>query len=412
VQLAPRQHGLQQVPRVHRALRLAGADDVVQLVDEQEDLPLALFDFRQHGLQAFLKLAPELRARDERPHVQGKDGAVLQAVRHVAARDALGEAFRDGGLPHAGLANEHRVVLGFPAQDPDDVPDLRVAPDHRVKFLAVRKPGQVDAVLVQRVIAVLGRVAGDARRAAHFAQYFQEIGLPDLKAAEEGADRAVRRAQEPQEQVLDGDVLVLHLIGRLRRLPEGAVHLLGDIGLALLPDASLNARQALHLIHGALAEFLRCLAHAGEQQRDQRAVLFQQCCQQMRLLKRLVGVLAGQCACPLDDFRALLRVSVRAHDVSLRERQRLTIFDLKSIIHLFRFPSIESGEKLGFFRRIDRSHPRDGRCSGIIGDALHIKRFSQGDVTALSLFYLISESDLGCSIANTPTYPAQAVDKA
>ena len=38
VQLAARQRGLQQVRRVHRAFRLAGADQGVHLVDEEDDL--------------------------------------------------------------------------------------------------------------------------------------------------------------------------------------------------------------------------------------------------------------------------------------------------------------------------------------------------------------------------------------
>ena len=38
VQLAAGQHRLEQVAGVHRAFGLAGADDGVQLVDEQDDL--------------------------------------------------------------------------------------------------------------------------------------------------------------------------------------------------------------------------------------------------------------------------------------------------------------------------------------------------------------------------------------
>ena len=38
-QLAAGQRRLEQVAGVHRALGLAGADDRVQLVDEQDDLP-------------------------------------------------------------------------------------------------------------------------------------------------------------------------------------------------------------------------------------------------------------------------------------------------------------------------------------------------------------------------------------
>ena len=40
VQLAARQRRLEQVARVHRAFGLAGADEGVQLVDEQDDLAL------------------------------------------------------------------------------------------------------------------------------------------------------------------------------------------------------------------------------------------------------------------------------------------------------------------------------------------------------------------------------------
>ena len=40
-QLAAREHRLQEVARRDRALRRAGADDRVQLVDEEDDLALA-----------------------------------------------------------------------------------------------------------------------------------------------------------------------------------------------------------------------------------------------------------------------------------------------------------------------------------------------------------------------------------
>ena len=44
VQLAARQHGLEHVAGVRRPLGAAGADDGVQLVDEEQDPPLALLD--------------------------------------------------------------------------------------------------------------------------------------------------------------------------------------------------------------------------------------------------------------------------------------------------------------------------------------------------------------------------------
>ncbi len=144
----------------------------MQLVNEQQNLPVALLNLGQHGFQALLKFTAELGARDEGAHVQGKDAAFFQVVRHVAAHDALGQAFGDGGLAHAGLANQHRVVLGLAAQDADDITDFAVTPDDRVQLLVARQQGQVAAVLGQRVIAVLGRVAGDPGRAAHLGQGF------------------------------------------------------------------------------------------------------------------------------------------------------------------------------------------------------------------------------------------------
>src|SRR5205814_8425530 len=49
VQLASREHRLQHVRRVDGALRGAGADDRVELVDEQDDLALALGDLLEDG---------------------------------------------------------------------------------------------------------------------------------------------------------------------------------------------------------------------------------------------------------------------------------------------------------------------------------------------------------------------------
>ncbi len=137
------------VARVHGALGLAGAHDGVQLVDEQDNLPLRLLYLVEDGLQPLLKLAPVLGTGDQGAHVQGEDGLVLQGGRHVALDDPLGQALGDGGLAHAGLADEHRVVLALAAQDADDVADLVVPADHRIQLVGTGPLHQVGAVLLQ-----------------------------------------------------------------------------------------------------------------------------------------------------------------------------------------------------------------------------------------------------------------------
>ena len=112
VQLAAGEHRLEQVGGVHRALGRAGADDRVELVDEQDDPALGVLDLLEDGLEALLELAAELGAGDQRAEVERDDPLVLEPLGHVAADDPLGEALDDGRLADAGLADQDRVVLG------------------------------------------------------------------------------------------------------------------------------------------------------------------------------------------------------------------------------------------------------------------------------------------------------------
>ena len=124
VELTAGEHRLEHVAGVHRALGRAGADDGVQLVDEQQDAPFAGLDLLEHRLEPLLELAPVLRARHERAHVEREDRPVLEAFGDVAADDPLGEPLDDRGLADAGVADQHRVVLRLARQDLDHPADL------------------------------------------------------------------------------------------------------------------------------------------------------------------------------------------------------------------------------------------------------------------------------------------------
>ena len=155
-QLAARERGLEHVRGVGRALGGARADDRVQLVDEQDHLALRLGDLAQHRLQAVLELAAVLAARDQRADVERDQAAVLQALGHVAGDDALGEALGDRGLADAGLADQHRVVLGAPREHLDHAADLLVAADHGIDLALARDVGEVAAELRERLVLRLG----------------------------------------------------------------------------------------------------------------------------------------------------------------------------------------------------------------------------------------------------------------
>ena len=85
LQLAARQRGLEHVRGVDGALGAAGADDRVQLVDEDHRV-LGLADLVHHGLQPLLELAAVLGAGHDGRQVERDDALVLEALRHLRRR--------------------------------------------------------------------------------------------------------------------------------------------------------------------------------------------------------------------------------------------------------------------------------------------------------------------------------------
>ena len=177
MQLAARKHRLEQIAGVHRAFGLARADDRVQLVDEEDDLPFGSGDVFEHGFEALFELAAILRAGDQRAHVERNDALVLQPFGNVAAHDALRQAFDDGRLADAGIADEHGIVLRAAREHLNDAADLFVAPDHRIEFAALGFERKIAPVPLERLVRPFGILGRDALVAAHVAQRLQELVL-------------------------------------------------------------------------------------------------------------------------------------------------------------------------------------------------------------------------------------------
>ena len=146
---------------VKRPVGLAGAYDGMELVDKEQDLAVTLLYVLQDRLQTLLEFAPVLGACHQGTHIQGEDLLVLQAVRHIASCDPLGQAFDDRRLAYAGLADQDRIVFGLSGQDPDHVADLGVTADDRIQLLVPGLSHQFFAVFFQGIVGRLGIVAGD-----------------------------------------------------------------------------------------------------------------------------------------------------------------------------------------------------------------------------------------------------------
>ena len=251
VQLAARQHRLEHVAGVHRALGRARADHGVQLVDEQDDLPGRVGDLFQHGLEPLLELAAILCAGNERAHVERDHALLLQPFGHVAADDALRQPLDDGGLAHAWLADEHGVVLGAPAEDLDGAADLLVAADDRVELAAARDLGQIAAVFLQRFVGAFRVLAGDALAAADRGERGEDAVARDAEPRQQFRRAPAILTEQRQQQMLGADVVVTHR-GRLalgilqdaRGLPAQAG--LGIAAVDLRPPRQVGFEPALH----------------------------------------------------------------------------------------------------------------------------------------------------------------------
>src|SRR5262249_11458090 len=142
------QHRLEDRRRVDGALRSAGADERVDLVDEKNDVAAGA-DLLEDLLQSLLEVTAITRTGDQRTEVKGVELLVLEVFRHFALYDGLGKSLDDRGFPDAGLADQHRVVLGTAGKDLHHALDLFLAPDDGIQLVLPRRLREVAAELVE-----------------------------------------------------------------------------------------------------------------------------------------------------------------------------------------------------------------------------------------------------------------------
>ncbi len=118
VEFTARHHRFEHVGHVQPAFAtaLAGTDDGVHLVDEQNQLALVLGHLLQHLLHALLELAAIFGAGHHGVDVEFHQALVAQGLGHFTRHHALRQPFDDGGLAHTRLADQHRVVFLAPGQ--------------------------------------------------------------------------------------------------------------------------------------------------------------------------------------------------------------------------------------------------------------------------------------------------------
>lgn len=215
------------------------ADDGVQLIDEGDDLPRAVLDVFEHGLEPLLELTAVLRTGHHGAEVERDHRLAAQRFGDVAGDDALGQPLDDGGLADAGLTDEHRVVLGAPRQHLHHATDLGVAADHRVQLAGAGGLGEVGGVLLQRLVAALGVGVGDPGAAAHGGERLAQGVGGGAVFGEQHGDVGITLGQADHD-VLGRHVLIAHLGGQPLRRGDRGQRFAAELGVVVAPVALGN----------------------------------------------------------------------------------------------------------------------------------------------------------------------------
>ena len=200
-------------------------------------------DLFHHPLQALFELTAVFRPRHQGGEVEGENALADEHLRDRPLHDLLRKSFHDGGLAHAGLADQDRVVLRAPREDLDDPLDLLLTADHRVQLVLPRKGGEVTAELVKRRGRLLGRrlrlllagLGGGTLVVARPADL--EDGLPqavggDVVPGEVAGDDAPLLLDGGEQEMLGADIFVAHVAGLLRGVLEDLLAPLGRRNIA------------------------------------------------------------------------------------------------------------------------------------------------------------------------------------
>ncbi len=149
LELASGQRRLENVGGVQAAFGAARAYDGVEFVDKEDNGTVHTLEFHDEALHTFLELAAVLGARHHGGNVQSHHTLVHEEFGNFLLDYLLGQAFDDGGLAYARLADKGGIVLLAAAKDLDKPFDFLLAADDGVQLALAGQGRQVTAEMVQ-----------------------------------------------------------------------------------------------------------------------------------------------------------------------------------------------------------------------------------------------------------------------
>src|ERR1022692_1296461 len=147
--LAARQSWLEYVGRMQCSFRGTRAHQGMQLINK-DDRVLRLHQLFHDGLQPLFELSTIFRSGNNQGEIKRQNSFVREKRRHFAVGNPLRQPFHDGRLAHTGFTDQHRVVLGAPAQNLNYALQFSVAADQGIELAVHRRLRKVTRKLAQQ----------------------------------------------------------------------------------------------------------------------------------------------------------------------------------------------------------------------------------------------------------------------
>ena len=206
----------------------------MELIDKEDDV-LILLGLLQECLHPLLEIAPEPGAGYHPHQVHGDDLLTLQVEGDAAAGDALGKPLHHGGLSHARVPDEDRIVLGPAGEYLHQALHHVVPADDRVKLSFFRFPGHVRAILLQVGLSFLFLLLGMVCLLLGGVLFLSAGDFPlhffcaDAQRPEKLHSRALRRRQDARQDILRPGLLVSPGLCLILSPPQDLVRLAGNL---------------------------------------------------------------------------------------------------------------------------------------------------------------------------------------
>ena len=311
MQFTSGKHRFQHVACIHGSVCLTGSDDQVKFIDEEDDLSLAFLYFFKDGFETFLEFTTVLRTCDQCTHIQSKNLLILKTFRDITGNDSLCQSFDRCCLTDTRLTDQYRVVLSLTRKDTDNVTDLCITSDDRIKLLVSCLLDKILSVFVQGIISCFRIVADNSLVASHSRKCLEKSFSGDTEFVEDLLHARARLCQQGQEQMLHGNVLISHCLCFVLCIYKRFVQILSK---SQITAGYLNLRIQGFLYYVDKIIFIDL--HLLNQLENQAVFLCQQRIQKMLLLYFLVAILISNLLKVLNSLDGFLCKFTDIHRLS------------------------------------------------------------------------------------------------